>query len=133
MRRLAGVIARPLTSPLDPNLRPALHWSSLRTWRSRLGLVAVGELVWFALLHPLVPRTLYAACVLALVPLPLIAYALLVARVIGRLADTPWNLRLRQTVALGLALSVGVCVFAVLWLVETRLSGQLGYFWLHHQ
>jgi hypothetical protein len=90
---------------------------------------AVAEGVWFALLHPLVPRTLHAALVLALPPFLIVAYVYFVLGLLARLGDIPWNVRLRQLIGLLLALSVGGLIFALLYVAENHLHGELGYFW----
>ena len=107
--------------------------SALRNWLLWLGAVALGEVLWFSVLHPLVPRTLHAVLVLAAVPLPLVGYAYVVVEVVLRLADARWNLRLRQGISLVLALSVGCFAFVLLWITETHFNAELGYFWLHRQ
>jgi hypothetical protein len=49
------------------------NWNSPR-WLKWLTTVVVAELAWFALLHPLVPRTIVAGVVEALLLLPAVAY-----------------------------------------------------------
>jgi hypothetical protein len=123
----------PSTSPLGLGMRPTPSHSALRKWPLWFGVAAVGEVAWFALLHPLVPRTLRAAFVLALVPLPLAGYAYVVVRLLLRLADAQWNLRLRQAMSLVLAVSVGCFGFVLLWITETHFNAEVGYFWLQRQ
>jgi hypothetical protein len=112
---------------------PTPYQSALRNWHLWLIAALLGEVGWFALLHPLVPRTLRSGVVLALLPLALVGYAYLVVRLLQRLADAGWNLRLRQAISLVAALSVGCFIFVLLWITETHFSGELGYFWLHRQ
>ena len=100
-----------------------------RTWTGYLAAAAVAEGVWFALLHPLVPRTLHAALVLVLLPFLIFAYMYFVLGLLARLGDIPWNVRLRQLIGLLLALSVGGLIFALLYVAENHLHGELGYFW----
>jgi hypothetical protein len=102
---------------------------SLRTWPERLVAVAAAELIWFGLLHPLVPRTLHAALVLALLPIAIVAYVYFVLGLLARLRDSPWNLFLRQLLGLFLVLSVGGAIFGLLYVAESHLQGELGYFW----
>ena len=106
-----------------PNL-----WS-LRTWPARLVAAVVAELIWFALLHPLVPRTLHAALVLALLPIVIVAYVYFIVGVLAGLSDAPLNVRFRQLLGLVLALSVGGLIFGLLYAAQRHLQGELGYFW----
>ena len=68
-----------------------------------------------------------------MVPLPLAGYAYLVVKLLLRLADAQWNLRLRQAISLVLAVSVGCFGFVLLWITERHFDPELGYFWLHRQ
>jgi len=112
---------------------PTPFRSALRNWPQWLGLTAVGEIIWFSVLYPLVPRTLRAACVLALIPLPLAGYVYLVVYLLRRLADAQWNLRVRQGITLVLAISVGCVGFVLLWITETHFDAEVGYFLMHRR
>ena len=87
----------------------------------------MGELAWFALLHPLVPRTPRAAAVEALLLVPVMGYWYLVCRAVLYLADKPLTLRIRQ--AMGLLLGISAVVFAVaaLWAAQTLLGAEFGH------
>ena len=91
---------------------------ALRNWRLWFAAAVLCELGWVGLMHPLVPKTLGAGLVLALLPLTLVGYVYVVARLLVRLADAHWNLRVRRLIALALALSVGGFLFVLLWVVE---------------
>jgi hypothetical protein len=107
-------------------MRLTPHQSVLRNWRLWAAAIVAAELGWFALLHPLVPRSLRTVFVLALLPLALIGYIYLVGAVAVHLADRGWNPRLRQMIALILAISVGCFIFALLWITEAHFSKDFG-------
>jgi hypothetical protein len=138
-KRLCARVARPAllcgpsASPLDLCMGPTPFRSALRNWPQWLGLTAVGEILWFSVLYPLVPRTLRAACVLALIPLPLAGYVYLVVHLLRRLADAQWNLRVRQGITLVLAVSVGCVGFVLVWITETHFDAEVGYFLMHRR
>jgi hypothetical protein len=102
-----------------------------RTWRGWMLTALVAELAWFVLIHPLVPRTLRSALILALCPVPIVVYAYLIAHAVTGLVDSRLPLRLREAVGLVLILSVGLFGFGVLWVVEAHFNNDLGYFYLH--
>jgi hypothetical protein len=103
-----------------------------RTLRGWIITAIITELAWFALIHPLVPRTLHSALVLALCPVPIVLYAYAAIRTIARLADSQVSPLVRKAGSLALTLSVGLFIFGALWLVETYFSSELGYFYFHH-
>jgi hypothetical protein len=100
--------------------------SVLRRWPLWLGLGALGELAWFALLHPLLPRTFRAAFVEALLLLPIVGYWYLVCCAVVYLADKPLTFRIRQAIGLLLAVSAVVFAVAALWVAQRLLGAEFG-------
>jgi hypothetical protein len=64
--------------------------------------------------------------VLTLLPLAVVGYVYLMAAVSAYLADKRWDFRLRQMMVVMLGLSVGVLVFALLWLAKVHFESELG-------
>jgi hypothetical protein len=91
-------------------------------------LAAVGtEIFWLGMLWPMMPSTPLAWTVTLLLPIPIAAYAYLVVRLLlwlsGRLGPT----LLYRGLAIPLAVSVGVVIFALLLVAERKLGGQYHY------
>jgi hypothetical protein len=108
-----------MRSTLIPSLR-------LNRWVTWIVGAAGAELCWFALLHPLVPITMRAGVVEALLPLLIVGYIYLVVRALLWLADAPLSMALRRLVALLLVLSVGLAVFAIVYTAQQLLSNEFG-------
>jgi len=101
--------------------------SALRNWRLWLAVGVLGELAWFALLLPLVPRTARATLVEAPLLVPVVGYWYLVCRAVVYLADRPMTLRIRQAIGLLLALSAVAFAIAALWVAQTLLGTDFGH------
>ena len=101
--------------------------SALRSWRVWLAIGVLGELAWFALLHPLVPLTLRATLMEALLLLPVVGYWYLLCRAVAYLADRSMTLWTRQVISLLLGLSAVAFAVAALWVTHALLGSELGY------
>jgi len=98
---------------------------ALLRWRLWLAAVVVGEIGWFALLHPRNVGSLRTILVLALLPVAVVGYLYVMTGVSAYLANRPWDFRLRQLIVLILGLSVGCFVFALLWLAKVHFEGEI--------
>jgi hypothetical protein len=92
-------------------------------------MVPLAEVLWFGLLYPFVPRTLGAACLEALIPLPVAAYVFVVIRALFWLSNQKWKPILQRAVGMALASSVGVVAFGLICAAEVLRKGEFGYWW----
>jgi hypothetical protein len=60
----------------------ALRSSARPPWYIWVGGAALGEALWFGLLVPLVPKNVAGICIEALMPLPLLGYICMAARML---------------------------------------------------
>jgi len=105
---------------------PTPHRSVLRDWRLWLTVGVLAELAWFALLHPLVPRTPRAGLVEAVLLFPVLGYWYFVCRAVVHVADKPMTLRARQAIGLLLAFSAVAFAVIALWVAQTLLGTEFG-------
>ena len=109
-------------------MRPySVQASVIQGWRVWVLATIFGELCWFALLYPLVPRTMEAAAVEAVLAIPIVGYVYLASRALFWLADSRWPPAFRRACGIALALSVGCFIVAAILLVEHFMGTQFGY------
>jgi hypothetical protein len=127
----AGEAPRRSTSSLEPNLSSSpLFGSTKRPWYFWVAVFIACELGWFALLHPLVPSSIAGFAVEALLLLPIAGCAVLAIKCITWLQ--PQRSFLRQGLAIAVACSLGVAIFASAYFARDFLGGQYHYFIWHH-
>ena len=124
--------ARRSTDQLDLRMDAIQH--NLRTWQcAALWVIApvFAELGWLSLLWPLVPFTGAAWLITLLVPFPIAGYMYLVVKGINRLSLRSSASLLTRGLAIALAVSVGVLIFLLLYMVQHWLDGQFHYRYMH--
>lgn len=110
---------------LLPNSARPRHW-----WQWTIVIVAA-ELLWFCLMYPLVPGTVAAAVIEALLPLPLLGYVYLAVRCLFWIARQNWSPWMRRFLGVALALSVGAAGVGLIAVIVVRTSAQFGYQSIH--
>jgi hypothetical protein len=129
VQRARGAVPRPLKLIVRRQVMAATAFggSSLRRWRFWLVLILVLEFCWFALLYPLVPRTLLAALVEFTLPLPFAGYIYLVFRALGWLLDSSFSASVKGILRISLAISVGLFGFLLVYGAQRMLSAGFGW------
>jgi hypothetical protein len=102
--------------------------SALPPWGRWLGIGLLLELAWFMWLHPLVPSSWQGFVIELGAGACVIAAVYWAARAIWWISKQQGHLLLWRTVAVGLALSVGVGVFLVAYEFRTTISDNFHYF-----
>ena len=126
--RSAGVSVRPLNFTIRRQAMTAASFghSSPGRWRFWLILIPVLEFCWFALLYPLVPKTLLAALVEFSLPLPFAGYIYLVFRALGWLLDSSLSPGVKRLLRTSLAISVGLFGLFLVYGAQRILSTGFG-------
>ena len=105
------------------------YLTTLRKWLFWAAIAVIGELAWFGLIYPLVPRTALGALVLVAVPLPLAGYMFWIVSLLKRLIDAQSSLWTRMAFAIPPILSIPGAFYAALWLTKAYFAPELGYLW----
>jgi hypothetical protein len=85
------------------------------------------ELLWFCFLYPLVPKSVPAAVLEALLPLLLLGYMYLAVRCLWWISKRSWSLWTRRVLAAAIVVAVGaVGIWAVDWVV-VQTPAEFGY------
>jgi hypothetical protein len=127
-RRDRALLGGPTTSPL--HLTMGTHFGqrpAVRHWRRWTVGIIIGEVCWFGLLYPLVPRTTLAAAVEAALAFPIAASVYFVGRAVYWLSDSQLPPIIRRTCAVLLALSATCLTVGIIMMVKHFLGGQFGY------
>ena len=117
-------------STLTLDLTMSAHFertAALRGWRAWVLGTALGEMCWFALLYPLVPRTTLAAAVEAVLAFPIIGGIYVVGRAMVWLPDLTWHPTVRRACVLALALSASSLIVICVVATKNLLGTQFGY------
>jgi hypothetical protein len=128
----AGEAPRRSTSSLEPSLAPSPEFRSAgRPWYYWVVVFIVCELVWFGLLHPLVPSSIAGFVAEALLLVPVAGCAALAIKLITWLQSGADRSFLRQGLAVVIACSVGIVIFVSAYFARDFLGTQYHYFTLH--
>jgi hypothetical protein len=82
-------------------------------------------------MYPLVPRTIAAAAIEALLPLPLLGYVYLAVRCLFWISERNWSGWTRGLLGTAIALSVGMVAFGTIAVAVVNTSAEFGYQLLH--
>jgi hypothetical protein len=97
-----------------------------RWWHWAVAILAA-DLLWFCAMYPVVPRTVGAAALEALLPVPLLIYVYIAARCLFWISERPWPRLTRQSLIGAMALGAGaVGIWMVDWAV-IHTSAEYGY------
>jgi hypothetical protein len=87
-------------------------------WWHRATAILIADLLWFCFMYPIVPRSMSAAALEALLPVPLILYVYAAARCLFWISERPWSLWIRRSVTTAAALGTGAGgIWMVAWVV----------------
>jgi hypothetical protein len=101
-----------------------------RRWHWAVAIL-VAEVVWFCAMYPVVPRTVGAAVLEALLPVPLFIYVYGMARCLLWVSKRPWSRWTRQSLGTAIALGAGA---AGIWMVDwtvVHTTAEYGYLMIH--
>ncbi len=102
-----------------------------RRWWHWVVVALVAELLWFCFMYPLVPQSLSAAALEALLPLPLLGYIYLAVQCLVWISGRNWSRWTRRLLNAAIALSV---VAAGIWIIDWAVihtSAVFGYHSIH--
>jgi hypothetical protein len=103
------------------------NFTAPRRWWHWAAAILVADVLWFCSMYPLVPRTVGAAALEALLPLPLLIYVYVAARCLLWVSKRPWSRWTRQSLGAAIALGAGaVGIWMVDWAV-IHTSAEYGY------
>jgi hypothetical protein len=89
-----------------------------RRWWHWVLVTLAAELLWFCFMYPLVPRTLPAVAVEALLPLLLLGYLYLAVQCLVWISRRSWSVWTRRVLSTAIAIGVGaVGIWIVDWAV----------------
>src|SRR5580658_10603279 len=98
-----------------------------RRWWHWVLVTLAAELLWFGFLYPLVPRTVPALALEALLPLLLLGYIYLAVRCLLWISERSWSLWTRRLLTAAIALGVGaVGIWIVDWAI-VQTPAEFGY------
>jgi polyferredoxin len=100
-------------------------------WWHWIAVTFIAEILWFGVMYPLVPRTVAAAALEALLPLPLLGYLYLASRCLFWISKRPWSPWARRFLGVAIALSVGVVCFGIIAVAIVYTPVEFGYQPLH--
>lgn len=103
------------------------NFTAPRRWWHWLVAILVADVLWFCAMYPVVPRTLGAAVLEALLPMPLLIYVYIAARCLLWVSKRPWSSWTRQS--LGAAIALGAATVGI-WMVDwavVHTSAEYGY------
>jgi hypothetical protein len=101
-----------------------------RRWHWAIAIL-VADLLWFCSMYPLVPRSVAAAALEALLPVPLLLYVYGTARCLFWVSRRPWSAWTRQSLIAAVAVSAGA---GGIWMVDwavVHTSAEYGYLMIH--
>jgi hypothetical protein len=102
-----------------------------RRWWHWSAVIIAAELLWFCLMYPLVPRTIAAVVLEALLPLTLVGYGYLAVRCVFWISARDWSVWIKRTLATAVSLSVGVAGFGMIVLAVVRTPIEFDYLSIH--
>src|SRR5579862_8840925 len=112
-------------------LKPETGWSKRtfpRLWWHWLLVIVVAELMWFCALYPLVPKSVGAAVLEALLPLPLLGYLYLAALGLFWISARTWSVWTRRLLGSVIVLAAGaVGIWMIDWAV-IHTPAEFSYF-----
>lgn len=97
------------------------------SWPKRVGVLLVGEVGWFLLLHPLVPSTLAGFVVEFVTGLAVMVLVYGGVRAIVWLQGCPINRLLNSAACLTIALGIGIVIFLGAYWCRTFLASNFTY------
>lgn len=97
------------------------------SWPKRVGVLLVGEVGWFLLLHPLVPSTLAGFAVEFVTGLAVMVLVYGGVRAIVWLQGCPINRLLNSAACLTIALGIGIVIFLGAYWCRTFLASNFTY------
>jgi pheromone shutdown protein TraB len=100
--------------------------SSLRGWRLWIVIAVAVEVLWFALLYPLVPRSALGALIELALPLPIAGYIYLIVQLLFWLSDRTFSAGVRRLLGIALVASVGLVIFLLLYGAQRLFSADFG-------
>jgi hypothetical protein len=103
------------------------NFTSPRRWWHWAFAILVADVLWFCSMYPVVPRTVAAAALEALLPVPLLIYVYLAARCLFWVSERPWARLTRHSLVAAFALSAAALgIWMVDWAV-VHTSAEYGY------
>jgi hypothetical protein len=103
------------------------NFAAPRRWWHWAVAFLVADLLWFCAMYPVVPRSVGAAVLEALLPMPLLIYVYVAARCLLWVSRLPWSSWTRQFLGAAIALAAGA---AGIWMVDWAVihtSAEYGY------
>jgi hypothetical protein len=103
------------------------NFAAPRRWWQWAAAILIADVLWFCSMFPLVPRTVGAATLEAILPMPLLIYVYVAARCLLWVSRRPWSFWTRQSLGAAIALGAGaVGIWVVAWAV-VHTSAEYGY------
>jgi hypothetical protein len=102
-----------------------------RDWWQWAIVIVAAELLWFCLMYPLIPRTVGAAVVEALLPLPLLGYVYLVVRCLFWISKQSWSVWMRRFLSTAVAVILGAAGVAMIAVTVVQTPAEFGYQSIH--
>jgi hypothetical protein len=108
-------------------IEPLPKFSAPRRWWTWVAAIVAADLLWFCSMYPIVPRSMSAAALEALLPVPLLLYIYVVVRVLFWISKRPWSGWARRSACTVLAVVAGATgIWMVAWIV-VHTSAVYGY------
>jgi len=108
-----------------PNFAAPYRW-----WHWAVAIL-VADVLWICAIYPVVPRSVCAADLEALLPIQLLIYVYLAARCLLWVSKRPWSRWTRHSLGTAIALGAGaVGIWMVDWAV-IHTSAEYGYLMIH--
>jgi len=97
-----------------------------RWWHWGVAILAA-DIIWFCSMYPVVPKSVSAAALEALLPVPLLLYVYLAVRCLFWVSERPWSRWTRQSLSAAFAVAAGALA---IWMVDWAIvhtSAEYGY------